>query len=93
MEAQTTWPEVARLFMVTAIPIGGLLVAFLVYLRGHFTGLEKDRQIKVKELNENRELYIKMVVQNTMEGKLKEIHDMVAKLSSRIDELFGMLRK
>lgn len=93
MNEQTSWAEVARLFTVIAIPIGGLLIAFLVYLRGHFEGLEKDRQIKVKELNENRELYIKMVVQSTMDSKLKEIHDMVEKLSTRIDDLFKMLRK
>lgn len=90
---QTTWAEVARLFTVIAIPIGGLLIAFLVYLRGHFESLEKDRQIKVKELNENREMYIKMVVQNTIDKQINEIHEMISELGKRIDKLFIMLNK
>lgn len=93
VEPVTNWAEVGRLFIIIAVPIGGLLIAFLVYLKGHFEGLEKDRQVKVKELNENREMYIKMVVQNTIDTQIKEIHEMIAELGKRIDKLFGLLSK
>jgi hypothetical protein len=33
-----------------------------------------------------------MVVQNTIDGQIKEIHDMIAELGKRIDKLFTLLK-
>ncbi len=51
------------------------------------------KKAKAKEQNENREMYIKMVVQNTIDGQIKDIHTMIEKLADRIDELFTLLTK
>jgi len=37
-------------------------------------------------------MYIKMVVQNTINVEIKEIHDMLSELSKRIDKLFELLK-
>lgn len=88
-----TWAQVAQLFVIVGLPCGGLLVAFLTYLRGFFNAQAEERRLKQQENNENREMYIKMVVQNTIDGQIKEIHEMVERVSNRVDELFKLISK
>lgn len=85
--------ELGNLFIIVGLPVTGSLIAFLSYLRGHFSHLSEVNKTKEKEANQNREMYIKMVVQNTMDVQIKEIHDMFAELSKRIDGLYALLKK
>lgn len=88
-----TWPYVVQLCIAVGLPIVAGLIAILTYLRGYFNALNEDRKIKQNEQNQNREMYIKMVVQNSIDGQIKEIHNMIQKLNERIDELFILLKK
>lgn len=83
--------EFVNLFLIMGLPLLVGLIAFLSYLRGHFNNLDKVREMKEREANQNREMYIKMVVQNTIEVEIKEIHTMLAELGKRIDKLFTLL--
>jgi len=84
--------ELSNSFLIIGLPLIAGLIAFLSYLRGHFNHLEKVRETKEREANQNREMYIKMIVQNTMDVQMKEIHDMIAKITERIDQLFALLK-
>ena len=84
--------ELGNSFLIIGLPLIAGLIAFLSYLRGHFNHLAKTREFKEREANQNREMYIKMVVQNTMDVQMKEIHDMIAKITERIDQLFALLK-
>ena len=84
--------ELGNSFLIIGLPLIAGLIAFLSYLRGHFNHLEKVRETKEREANQNREMYIKMIVQNTMDVQMKEIHDMIAKITERIDQLFALLK-
>jgi Flp pilus assembly pilin Flp len=83
--------EFANLLVIVALPLLAGVIGFLSYLRGHFSHLAKMRESKEREANQNREMYIKMVVQNTIEVEIKEIHTMLAELGKRIDKLFTLL--
>jgi hypothetical protein len=83
--------ELGNLLVIVGFPLTAGIIGFLSYLRGHFNHLEKLREAKEREANQNREMYIKMVVQNTIDGQIKEIHDMISELGKRIDKLFTLL--
>lgn len=84
--------ELGNLFLIIGLPLIAGLIAFLSYLRGHFDHLAEMRKAKEREANQNREIYIKMVVQNTIDVQIKEIHDMIAELVKRIDNLFALMK-
>ncbi len=84
--------ELGNLFIIVGLPLLAALIGFLSYIRGHFGHLEKVRETKEREANQNREMYIKMVVQNTINAEIKEIHDMIGELGKRIDKLFELLK-
>jgi len=83
--------ELGNLFIIVGLPLLAALIGFLSYIRGHFGHLEKVRETKEREANQNREMYIKMVVQSTIEVEIKEIHNMLSELGKRIDKLFTLL--
>ncbi|HRC15978.1 MAG TPA: hypothetical protein PLY25_09890 [Bacteroidia bacterium] len=83
--------ELSNSFLIIGLPLIAGLIAFLSYLRGHFNHLAKTREFKEREANQNREMYIKMVVQSTIEVEIKEIHNMLSELGKRIDKLFTLL--
>jgi len=83
--------ELGNLLIIVGFPLVAALIGFLGYLRGHFNHLEKVRETKEREANQNREMYIKMVVQSTIEVEIKEIHNMLSELGKRIDKLFTLL--
>ena len=83
--------ELGNLFIIVGLPLLAALIGFLSYIRGHFGHLEKVRETKEREANQNREMYIKMVVQSTIEVEIKEIHNMLSELGKRIDKLFALL--
>lgn len=83
--------EFGNLLVIVGLPLLAAIIGFLSYLRGHFNHLEKVRETKEREANQNREMYIKMVVQSTIDGQIKEIHDMISELGKRIDKLFTLL--
>jgi hypothetical protein len=91
MNANTTILEIGNLLVIVGFPLTAGVIGFLSYLRGHFNHLEKLREAKEREANQNREMYIKMVVQNTIDVQIKEIHDMISELGKRIDKLFTLL--
>jgi len=84
--------ELGNLLVIVGLPLIAAVIGFLSYLRGHFNHLEKVRETKEREANQNREMYIKMVVQSTIDGQIKEIHDMISELGKRIDQLFALLK-
>lgn len=84
--------DFANLLVIVALPLLGTVIVVLSYLRGHFNHLAELRKSKEREANENREMYIKMVVQNTINAEIKEIHDMISELGKRIDKLFALLK-
>jgi hypothetical protein len=84
--------EFGNLLVIVGLPLIAAVIGFLSYLRGHFNHLEKVRETKEREANQNREMYIKMVVQSTIDGQIKEIHDMISELGKRIDQLFALLK-
>lgn len=83
--------EFGNLLVIVGLPLLAAIIGFLSYLRGHFNHLEKVRETKEREANQNREMYIKMVVQSTIEVEIKEIHNMLSELGKRIDKLFALL--
>jgi hypothetical protein len=91
MTSNSTILELGNLLVIVGFPLTAGIIGFLSYLRGHFNHLEKLREAKEREANQNREMYIKMVVQNTIDGQIKEIHDMISELGKRIDKLFTLL--
>jgi len=92
MTTTSTILELGNSFLIIGLPLIAGLIAFLSYLSGHFNHLAKTREFKEREANQNREMYIKMIVQNTMDVQMKEIHDMIAKITERIDQLFALLK-
>ena len=91
MTTTSTILEFGNLLVIVGLPLLAAVIGFLSYIRGHFNHLEKVRETKEREANQNREMYIKMVVQNTIDGQIKEIHDMISELGKRIDKLFALL--
>jgi len=83
--------EFGNLLVKVGLPLLAAIIGFLSYIRGHFNHLEKVRETKEREANQNREMYIKMVVQSTIEVEIKEIHNMLSELGKRIDKLFALL--
>jgi len=92
MTTTSTILEFGNLLVIVGLPLIAAVIGFLSYLRGHFDHLEKLREAKEREANQNREMYIKMVVQNTMDVQIKEIHDMLSELGKRVDKLFTLLK-
>ena len=92
MTQSSTILEFGNLLVIVGLPLIAAVIGFLSYLRGHFNHLEKLRETKEREANQNREMYIKMVVQSTIDGQIKEIHDMISELGKRIDQLFALLK-
>lgn len=92
MTSTTTVLELGNLLVIVGFPLLAAIIGFLSYLRGHFNHLEKVRETKERESNQNREMYIKMVVQSTIDVQVKEIHDMISELGKRIDKLFALLK-
>lgn len=92
MTNTSTILELGNLFVIVGFPLIAAVIGFLSYLRGHFNHLDKVREAKEREANQNREMYIKMVVQSTIEVQVKEIHDMIAELGKRIDKLFILIK-
>ncbi len=88
-----TWMQLVQLLVITAVPVTACLIGYLTYIRGHFESQREERKMKQQEQNENREMYIKMVVKDTIDGQIKEIHEMVEKMNKRIDDLFKVLTK
>ena len=84
--------EFGNLLVIVGLPLLAAIIGFLSYLRGHFNHLEKLREAKEREANQNREMYIKMVVQSTIDVQIKEIHDMLSELGKRVDKLFTLLK-
>lgn len=84
--------ELGNLLIIVGFPLVAALIGFLGYLRGYFNHLERVRETKEREANQNREMYIKMVVQNTIDVQIKEIHDMISELGKRIDKLFALMK-
>ena len=84
--------EFGNLLVIVGLPLIAAVIGFLSYLRGHFNHLEKLREAKEREANQNREMYIKMVVQSTIDVQIKEIHDMLSELGKRVDKLFALLK-
>ena len=91
MTQSSTILEFGNLLVKVGLPLLAAIIGFLSYLRGHFNHLEKVRETKEREANQNREMYIKMVVQSTIEVEIKEIHNMLSELGKRIDKLFTLL--
>ena len=91
MTTTSTIFEFGNLLVIVGLPLLAAIIGFLSYLRGHFNHLEKVRETKEREANQNREMYIKMVVQSTIEVEIKEIHNMLSELGKRIDKLFALL--
>ena len=91
MTTTSTILEFGNLLVIVGLPLIAAVIGFLSYLRGHFNHLEKLREAKEREANQNREMYIKMVVQSTIEVEIKEIHNMLSELGKRIDKLFTLL--
>jgi hypothetical protein len=91
MTQTSTLLEFGNLLVIVGLPLLAGVIGFLSYLRGHFSNLDKVREMREREANQNREMYIKMVVQNTIEVEIKEIHTMLAELGKRIDKLFTLL--
>lgn len=91
MTTTSTILEFGNLLVIVGLPLLAAIIGFLSYLRGHFNHLEKLREAKEREANQNREMYIKMVVQSTIEVEIKEIHNMLSELGKRIDKLFTLL--
>ena len=91
MTQSSTILEFGNLLVIVGLPLLAAIIGFLSYLRGHFNHLEKVRETKEREANQNREMYIKMVVQSTIEVEIKEIHNMLSELGKRIDKLFALL--
>lgn len=92
MTSNTTILELGNLLVIVGFPLLAAVIGFLSYLRGHFEHLRETREAKERESNQNREMYIKMVVQSTISIEIKEIHDLISKLSKRIDDLFVLLK-
>jgi hypothetical protein len=92
MKEASTLIEFANLSLLLALPLITGLIGFLSYLRGHFNNLDKVREMKERESNQNREMYIKNMVQNTIAGEINKIHEMIAELGKRIDKLFTLLK-
>lgn len=92
MTTTSTILEFGNLLVIVGLPLLAAIIAFLSYLRGHFNHLEKLREAKEREANQNREMYIKMVVQSTIDVQIKEIHDMISELGKRVDKLFTLLK-
>lgn len=92
MTTTSTILELGNLFVIVGFPLIAAVIGFLSYLRGHFNHLDKVREAKEREANQNREMYIKMVVQSTIEVQVKEIHDMISELGKRIDKLFTLIK-
>ena len=84
--------EFGNLLVIVGLPLIAAVIGFLSYLRGHFNHLEKLREAKEREANQNREMYIKMIVQSTIDVQIKEIHDMLSELGKRVDKLFTLLK-
>ncbi|HRC16149.1 MAG TPA: hypothetical protein PLY25_10755 [Bacteroidia bacterium] len=91
MTTTSTILEFGNLLVIVGLPLLAAVIGFLSYIRGHFNHLEKVRETKEREANQNREMYIKMVVQSTIEVEIKEIHNMLSELGKRIDKLFTLL--
>ena len=91
MTTTSTILEFGNLLVIVGLPLLAAVIGFLSYIRGHFNHLEKIRETKEREANQNREMYIKMVVQSTIEVEIKEIHNMLSELGKRIDKLFALL--
>jgi len=91
MTTTSTILEFGNLLVKVGLPLLAAIIGFLSYLSGHFNHLEKVRETKEREANQNREMYIKMVVQSTIEVEIKEIHNMLSELGKRIDKLFALL--
>ena len=91
MTTTSTILEFGNLLVIVGLPLLAAIIGFLSYLSGHFNHLEKVRETKEREANQNREMYIKMVVQSTIEVEIKEIHNMLSELGKRIDKLFTLL--
>ena len=91
MTTTSTIFEFGNLLVIVGLPLLAAIIGFLSYLSGHFNHLEKLREAKEREANQNREMYIKMVVQSTIEVEIKEIHNMLSELGKRIDKLFTLL--
>ena len=91
MTTTSTILEFGNLLVIVGLPLLAAIIGFLSYLSGHFNHLEKVRETKEREANQNREMYIKMVVQSTIEVEIKEIHNMLSELGKRIDKLFALL--
>jgi len=91
MTTTSTILEFGNLLVKVGLPLLAAIIGFLSYLSGHFNHLEKVRETKEREANQNREMYIKMIVQNTIEVEIKEIHNMLSELGKRIDKLFTLL--
>jgi len=91
MTTTSTILEFGNLLVIVGLPLLAAVIGFLSYIRGHFNHLEKVRETKEREANQNREMYIKMVVQSTIEVEIKEIHNMLSELGKRIDKLFALL--
>ena len=91
MTTTSTILEFGNLLVIVGLPLLAAIIGFLSYLRGHFNHLEKLRKAKERKANQNREMYIKMVVQSTIEVEIKEIHNMLSELGKRIDKLFALL--
>jgi len=92
MTTTSTILEFGNLLVIVGLPLLAAIIGFLSYLRGHFNHLEKLREAKEREANQNREMYIKMVVQSTIDVQIKEIHDMLSELGKRVDKLFTLLK-
>ena len=84
MTTTSTIPEFGNLLVIVGLPLLAAIIGFLSYLRGHFNHLEKVRETKEREANQNREMYIKMVVQSTIEVEIKEIHNMLSELGKNV---------
>jgi|GEM_PF-4425889 len=92
MTQATNFLEFGNLLLIIGLPLLAAVIGLLSYLRGHFNHLAESRKAKEREANENREMYIKMVVQSTIDVQIKEIHDMISELGKRIDKLFALLK-
>jgi hypothetical protein len=91
MTNTTTILELGNLLIIVGFPLLAGVIGFLSYLRGHFNHLDKVREMKEREATQNREMYINIIVQKTISVEIKEIHDMIKELTTRIDNLFALL--
>lgn len=70
-----TWFDLAQLAIIVIPATIACLIGFLKFVDEMFKAKDKDRDLHHKEQNENRQMFIKTVVNEHIEAPLKRIYE------------------